>query len=327
MVLPNAHWLRCVVHFRRNGHGAAAGRGPRDRRGSRGTEDRRDADLPCLPERALPTDSIRANNSLERVIHDIRRRTRVAHASPDGNLAVMARSGCRDTDETTILRAAAALAVVMLFAGPVVARTAPALEWQEGRAPERRYTGEMLKALPAKAVARWLQVESRVDTLIELAVASQIPLVYAAPRVRGAAGCPPGGSVGCEPASWPAPCCSPRSADGAGAPCSSGRRPSSSGAWPWPRAAPRSVLWCPRPRVRVIGSLDGRAVRTLFEAISCGSVVLDLRGARRQGERGDVHRAPPPRALPARCVSALALVVVGAPPPDVRRRWRPRPGT
>ena len=150
----------------------------------------------CL-EPALPTDSIRANNSLERVIHDIRRRTRVARASPDGNLAVMARSGCRDTRETTILRAAAALAVVMLFAGPVVARTAPALEWQEGRAPERRYTGEMLKALPAKAVARWLQVESRVDTLIELAVASQIPLVYAAPRGPRAAGCPPGGSVGC----------------------------------------------------------------------------------------------------------------------------------
>jgi hypothetical protein len=36
----------------------------------------------------------------------------------------------------------------------------------------------MVKALPAKAVARWLQVESRVDTLIEPAVASQIPLVY-----------------------------------------------------------------------------------------------------------------------------------------------------
>ena len=36
----------------------------------------------------------------------------------------------------------------------------------------------MLKALPAKAVARWLQMESRVATLIELAVALQIPLVY-----------------------------------------------------------------------------------------------------------------------------------------------------
>jgi hypothetical protein len=30
--------------------------------------------------------------------------------------------------------------------------------------------------------------------------------------------------------------------------------------------------------LRVIGSLDGRAVRTLFEAISRGSVVLDLSG-------------------------------------------------
>jgi hypothetical protein len=32
----------------------------------------------------------------------------------------------------------------------------------------------------------------------------------------------------------------------------------------------------PRPRVRVIGSLDGRAVKTLFDVISKGSVVLDL---------------------------------------------------
>jgi hypothetical protein len=32
----------------------------------------------------------------------------------------------------------------------------------------------------------------------------------------------------------------------------------------------------PRPRVRVIGSLDGRAVRTLFDVISNGEVVLDL---------------------------------------------------
>ncbi len=32
----------------------------------------------------------------------------------------------------------------------------------------------------------------------------------------------------------------------------------------------------PRPRVRVIGSLDWRTVRALFEAISRGSVVLDL---------------------------------------------------
>lgn len=32
----------------------------------------------------------------------------------------------------------------------------------------------------------------------------------------------------------------------------------------------------PRGRVRVIGSLDGRGVRQLFEAISRGAVVLDL---------------------------------------------------
>ena len=32
----------------------------------------------------------------------------------------------------------------------------------------------------------------------------------------------------------------------------------------------------PRPRIRVIGSLDGRGVRALFEAISRGPVALDL---------------------------------------------------
>jgi hypothetical protein len=78
--------------------------------------------------------------------------------------------------KTTILRAAAALAVVMLF-GPVVARTAAALE-DKKVALLKKYTGEMLKALRTKAVARWLQVQSRVDTLIELAATSQIPLVY-----------------------------------------------------------------------------------------------------------------------------------------------------
>jgi hypothetical protein len=36
----------------------------------------------------------------------------------------------------------------------------------------------MSKALPAKTVARWLQVESRLNKLVELTVASEIPLVY-----------------------------------------------------------------------------------------------------------------------------------------------------
>jgi hypothetical protein len=42
----------------------------------------------------------------------------------------------------------------------------------------RRYRDEMSKVLPAKTVARWLQVESRLNKLVELSVASQIPLVY-----------------------------------------------------------------------------------------------------------------------------------------------------
>jgi hypothetical protein len=42
----------------------------------------------------------------------------------------------------------------------------------------KKYRDEMAKALPAKTVARWLQVESRLNKLVELAVASEIPLVY-----------------------------------------------------------------------------------------------------------------------------------------------------
>jgi hypothetical protein len=42
----------------------------------------------------------------------------------------------------------------------------------------KKYKDEMLKALPAKTVARFLQVESRLNKLIDLAVASEIPLVY-----------------------------------------------------------------------------------------------------------------------------------------------------
>jgi hypothetical protein len=36
----------------------------------------------------------------------------------------------------------------------------------------------MLKVLPAKTVARFFQVDSRLNKLAELAVASDIPLVY-----------------------------------------------------------------------------------------------------------------------------------------------------
>ena len=42
----------------------------------------------------------------------------------------------------------------------------------------KKYKDEMLKVLPAKTVARWLQVEYRLGKLVELAVASDIPLVY-----------------------------------------------------------------------------------------------------------------------------------------------------
>jgi hypothetical protein len=42
----------------------------------------------------------------------------------------------------------------------------------------KKYKDEMLKVLPPKTVARWLQVESRLGKLVELAIASDIPLVY-----------------------------------------------------------------------------------------------------------------------------------------------------
>ena len=42
----------------------------------------------------------------------------------------------------------------------------------------KKYKDEMLKVLPAKSVARFLQVDSRLNKLVELAVASEIPLVY-----------------------------------------------------------------------------------------------------------------------------------------------------
>ena len=42
----------------------------------------------------------------------------------------------------------------------------------------KKYKDEMLKVLPAKTVARFLQVDSRLNKLAELTVASEIPLVY-----------------------------------------------------------------------------------------------------------------------------------------------------
>ena len=43
---------------------------------------------------------------------------------------------------------------------------------------QKKYKDEMLKALPAKTVARFFQVDSRLNKLVELTVASEIPLVY-----------------------------------------------------------------------------------------------------------------------------------------------------
>jgi hypothetical protein len=43
---------------------------------------------------------------------------------------------------------------------------------------EKRYKDEFLTALPAKTVARFFQVESRLNNLINLKLSSQIPLIY-----------------------------------------------------------------------------------------------------------------------------------------------------
>jgi hypothetical protein len=43
---------------------------------------------------------------------------------------------------------------------------------------QMKYKDEMLKVLPAKTVARFFQVDSRLNKLAELAVASEIPLIY-----------------------------------------------------------------------------------------------------------------------------------------------------
>jgi hypothetical protein len=43
---------------------------------------------------------------------------------------------------------------------------------------QKKYMDEMLKVLPAKIVARFFQVDSRLNKLVELTVASEIPLVY-----------------------------------------------------------------------------------------------------------------------------------------------------
>jgi Spy/CpxP family protein refolding chaperone len=42
----------------------------------------------------------------------------------------------------------------------------------------KKYKDEMLKVLPAKTVARFFQVDSRLNALAGLTIASEIPLVY-----------------------------------------------------------------------------------------------------------------------------------------------------
>ena len=42
---------------------------------------------------------------------------------------------------------------------------------------EKRYAAEFLKVLPGKTVARFFQVETRLNNLINLELSSQIPLV------------------------------------------------------------------------------------------------------------------------------------------------------
>jgi hypothetical protein len=49
---------------------------------------------------------------------------------------------------------------------------------QKRIAVQMRYKDELLKVLPAKVVARFFQVDSRLNNLINLEVSSQIPLVY-----------------------------------------------------------------------------------------------------------------------------------------------------
>lgn len=53
------------------------------------------------------------------------------------------------------------------------------LAFEEKRlALTKKYKDEMLKVLPAKTVARFLQVDSRLSKLVDLTIASEIPLVH-----------------------------------------------------------------------------------------------------------------------------------------------------
>jgi len=49
---------------------------------------------------------------------------------------------------------------------------------EEKVALQKKYRDEFLKVLPAKTVARFFQVDSRIDNLINLKLSSEIPLIY-----------------------------------------------------------------------------------------------------------------------------------------------------
>ena len=61
-------------------------------------------------------------------------------------------------------------------------------------------------------------------------------------------------------------------------------------------------------RVRVVGSLDGRGMRQLFEAISRGAVVLDLSGVEQANESAVMFlaRLPEERCDVAECPGWLS---------------------
>ena len=66
---------------------------------------------------------------------------------------------------------------LLLSSRPQQARSTALILLSTLVALQKRYVDEFLKVLPAKAVGRFFQVESRLNKLIDLEVSSQIPLV------------------------------------------------------------------------------------------------------------------------------------------------------
>ena len=78
----------------------------------------------------------------------------------------------------------------------------------------------------------------------------------------------------------------------------------------------------PRGRVRVVGCLDGRGMRHLFEAISRGAVVLDLSGVDQANESAVMFlaRLPKERCELAECPGWLSVWLEGFRRPARQRR-------